>query len=79
MFDMHYDLLSVAYCCYLKKDYSYLEEWCKAYRDNNVRGVVCNLYFSSNSNYIQDKFLTHIIIHNNVLILRIKKLRLIHK
>lgn len=47
MFDMHYDLLSVAYCCYLKKDYSYLEEWCKAYRDNNVRGVVCNLYFMS--------------------------------
>lgn len=47
MFDMHYDLLSVAYCCYLKKDYSYLEEWCKAYRDNNVRGVVGNLYFMS--------------------------------
>ena len=47
MFDMHYDLLSVAYCCYLKKDYSYLEEWCKAYRDNNVQGVVCNLYFMS--------------------------------
>ena len=47
MFDMHYDLLSVAYCCYLKGDYSYLEEWCKAYRDNNVRGVVGNLYFMS--------------------------------
>ena len=47
MFDMHYDLLSVAYCSYLKKDYSYLEKWCKAYRDNNVRGVVCNLYFMS--------------------------------
>lgn len=47
MFDMHYDLLSVAYCCYLKKDYSYLEEWCKAYRDDNVKGVIANLYFMS--------------------------------
>ena len=31
MFDMHYDLLSVAYCAYLKNDYSFLEEWCSAY------------------------------------------------
>lgn len=44
---MHYDLLSVAYCCYLKNDYSYLEEWCKAYSNDNMRGVVANLYFMS--------------------------------
>lgn len=47
MFDMHYDLLSIAYCCYLKNDYSYLDEICHAFRDDNVRGVVCNLYFMS--------------------------------
>lgn len=47
MFDLHYDLLSVCYVCYLKNDYSYLEEWCKNYRDDNVLGVVCNLYFMS--------------------------------
>lgn len=47
MFDMHYDLLSVAYCAYLKNDYSFLEEWCSAYNKDNVRGVICNLYFMS--------------------------------
>ena len=33
--------------CYLKNDYSYLDEVCHAFRDDNVRGVVCNLYFMS--------------------------------
>lgn len=47
MFDMHYDLLSVAYVCYLKNDYSYLEERVKSYRKDNVNGVVANLYFMS--------------------------------
>ena len=47
MFDMHYDLLSVAYVCYLKNDYSYLEQWCKFYNDDNVKGVIANLYFMS--------------------------------
>lgn len=47
MFDLHYDLLSVCYVCYLKGDYSYLEEWCKSYREDNVKGVIANLYFMS--------------------------------
>ena len=47
MFDMHYDLLSIAYVCYLKNDYSYLEEKIKSYRNDNVQGVVANLYFMS--------------------------------
>lgn len=47
VFDMHYDLLSVAYVCYLKNDYSYLEQWCKFYNDDNVKGVIANLYFMS--------------------------------
>lgn len=47
MFDAHYDLLSIAYVCYLKNDYSYLEERIKSYRNDNVQGVVANLYFMS--------------------------------
>lgn len=47
MFDMHYDLLTVAYVCYLKNDYTYLEKWCQSYRDDNVVGVIANLYFMS--------------------------------
>lgn len=42
---MHYDLLSVAYVCYLKNDYFYLEKWCQFYNDDNVKGVIANLYF----------------------------------
>ena len=47
MFDAHYDLLSIAYICYLKNDYSYLEERIKLYRNDNVQGVIANLYFMS--------------------------------
>lgn len=47
MFDLHYDLLTVAYVCYLKNDFSYLEDWCHAYRQDNIKGVVANLYFMS--------------------------------
>lgn len=47
MFDMHYDLLTLAYISYLKKDFTYLEKWCCAYRENNVTGVFANLYFMS--------------------------------
>ena len=47
MFDAHYDLLSIAYVCYLKNDYSYLEEGIKSYRNDNVQGVIANLYFMS--------------------------------
>ena len=47
MFDAHYDLLSIAYVCYLKNDYSYLEERIKSYRNDTVQGVIANLYFMS--------------------------------
>lgn len=54
MFDMHYDLLSVAYVSYLKNDYSYLEKWCQSYNDNNVRGVIANLYFMTKEEMIEE-------------------------
>lgn len=47
MFDTHFDLLSIAYKAYLTNDYSYLEKIAKYFNENNVRGVVANLYFMS--------------------------------
>lgn len=47
MFDAHYDLLTIAYNSYIKNDYSYLEKISNYFRDNNVRGVIANLYFMS--------------------------------
>ena len=45
MIDMHQDLLSILYYCYLKNDYSYIEEWVQNFRDDNVSGLLANLYF----------------------------------
>lgn len=45
MIDMHYDMLSVVYQCYLKNDYSYIEKWIQNYLDDNVSGAFVNLYF----------------------------------
>ena len=45
MIDLHNDLLSIIYYCYLRDDYSYLEEWIKNFRKNNVSGLLANLYF----------------------------------
>lgn len=47
MIDTHYDLLSIAYVAYLKNDYSYLEEISRYFHENNVSGVIANLYFMS--------------------------------
>ena len=45
MFDLHHDLLSIMYCCYLRDDYSYLEAWLSNFREDNVSGLLANLYF----------------------------------
>ena len=47
MVDTHYDLLSIAYTAYLKNDYSYLEKISHYFNENNVVGVIANLYFMS--------------------------------
>lgn len=47
MIDTHYDLLSIAYVAYLKNDYSYLEKISKYFNQENVKGVIANLYFMS--------------------------------
>lgn len=45
MIDLHYDLLSILYQCYLRMDFSYIEKIKSVFRDNNVSGVIANLYF----------------------------------
>jgi membrane dipeptidase len=45
MIDMHHDLLSIMYYCYLRDDYSYLDSWIKNFRADNVSGLLANLYF----------------------------------
>ena len=49
MIDMHYDLLSILYYCYLRNDFRYVEELQKYFNDNNVNGLIANLYFMSES------------------------------
>lgn len=45
MFDTHYDLLTILYCCYMKNDFSYIEKIKRDLKD--VKGVIANLYFMS--------------------------------
>lgn len=47
MIDLHYDLLSILYQCYLRMDFSYVDKIRNSFRDNNVSGVIANLYFYS--------------------------------
>lgn len=45
LFDAHYDLLTILYCCYLKDDFSYVE---KLQEDlTSVSSLIANLYFMS--------------------------------
>ena len=45
MIDLHHDLLSIMYYSYIRRDYSYLDEWIKNFREDNVSGLLANLYF----------------------------------
>ena len=47
MFDAHYDLLTVAYCSYLRNDYTYLSNFVKNFNHENVTSLIANLYFMS--------------------------------
>lgn len=53
--DMHYDLLHVLYQCYLRDDYTYVEDWIKSYNTHNVSGVIANLYFM-NTEEMREEF-----------------------
>ena len=45
MFDAHYDLLTILYCCYLRDDFSYVEKLQSDLSD--VHSLIANLYFMS--------------------------------
>lgn len=45
MIDMHYDILSILYNCYLRNDFSYIDLISKNFNSNNVNSVIANLYF----------------------------------
>lgn len=47
MFDMHYDLLSIIYRDYLNNDFTFTKNWIKNYNEENVKGLIANLYFMS--------------------------------
>ena len=47
MIDLHHDLLSIMYYCYLRDNYEYLENWIKNFNKGNVSGLLANLYYMS--------------------------------
>lgn len=47
MIDLHQDLLYIFYDGYLRNDYSYVEEWVRNFREDNVSGLLANLYYMS--------------------------------
>ena len=47
MIDLHHDLLSIMYYSYLRNDYTYLKEWINNFSENNVSGLLANLYYMS--------------------------------
>ena len=47
MIDLHHDLLSIMYYCYIKDDYSFLDKWIRNFHEGNVSGLLANLYYMS--------------------------------
>lgn len=49
MFDAHYDLLTELYISYLYQDFKRVDAFCKNFHKNNVKGLIANLCFMSES------------------------------
>lgn len=47
MVDTHYDLLSIAYVCYLKNDFTKIEKFASEIKNSGVKSIFANLYFES--------------------------------
>ena len=45
MIDLHHDLLSIMYYSYINNDYDFLNQWLSNFREDNVSGLLANLYF----------------------------------
>lgn len=52
MLDTHYDLLTILYYCYLKKDFSYIDKIKEDFKD--IDGVIANLYFTEKERMIEE-------------------------
>ncbi len=52
MLDTHYDLLTILYYCYIKKDFSYIEKIKEDFK--NIDGVIANLYFMEKERMIEE-------------------------
>lgn len=66
MIDMHYDILSILYNCYLRNDFSYIDLISKNFNSNNVNSVIANLYFM-NEEEMKEEFGNYYIGSINVL------------
>lgn len=47
MIDTHYDLLSICYTCYIKKDYTKIEKFANEIKVSGVKCIFANLFFES--------------------------------
>lgn len=54
MFDMHNDLLTIAYCCYLNNNYEPLNNFYHIIKQGNVKAITANLYFMSKEEMIKE-------------------------
>ena len=56
MVDTHYDLLSVCYTCYLKNDYTKIEEISRKIKSkgNDIKCIFANLYFLSKEEMVEE-------------------------
>lgn len=72
MIDTHYDLLTVAYLCYLKNDYRMLKEISVDVNKSGVKRIFANLYFMSKEEMINE--LSECYYNKNVSILEMFKI-----
>lgn len=47
MIDLHFDLLTKLYMCYLNNDFTYIEEFKKNIHEDNITGLIANMCFMS--------------------------------
>lgn len=72
MIDTHYDLLTIAYLCYLKNDYRMLKEISTDIKTSGVKWIFANLYFMSEEEMVKE--LSKNYYNNNTSILEMFKI-----
>ena len=54
MVEAHYDLHTICYTCYLKNDYTKIENIAKEIKTSGVKCIFVNLYFMSKEEMIEE-------------------------